>query len=84
MTFSNDLLIILKRQNVNFITSRQTLRQFTATTKDLFDVLEEKVEEEIGYDQWLASTKESLKNSKGPYWLGKSSVFNIKLVYHFN
>lgn len=46
----------------------------TSTNKDLFDILEEKVEEDIGYDQWLASTKEALKNSKGRFWIGKTSV----------
>lgn len=46
----------------------------TAPAKDLFDVLEEKVEEDIGYEQWLLNTKEALKNSKGRFWLGKSTV----------
>lgn len=46
----------------------------TLASKDLFDVLEEKVEEDIGYDQWVTNTKEALKNSKGRFWLGKSSV----------
>ena len=46
----------------------------TLPSKDLFEALEEKVEEDIGFDQWLASTKEGLKNTKGRYWLGKSTV----------
>lgn len=45
-----------------------------AASKDLFEVLEEKVAEDVGYEQWLASTKEALKNSKGRLWLGKNSV----------
>ena len=45
-----------------------------ALPKDLFEVLEEKIEEDIGYEQWLSNTKEALKNSKGRFWLGKSTV----------
>lgn len=45
-----------------------------SSSKDLFDVLEEKVEEDIGYDQWINNTKEALKTSKGRFWLGKVSV----------
>lgn len=53
----------------------------TAPAKDLFDVLEEKVEEDIGYEQWLLNTKEALKNSKGRFWLGKSTViFEINRI----
>lgn len=52
-----------------------SMRHFSAdASKDLFDVLEEKVEEDIGYEQWLASTKETFKNTKGRFWLGKNSV----------
>ena len=43
-------------------------------SKDLFEVLEEKIEEDIGYEQWLSNTKEALKNSKGRFWLGKLTV----------
>lgn len=51
------------------------LREFSAiNSKDLFDVLEEKIEEDIGYEQWLANTKEAFKNTKGRLWLGKNSV----------
>lgn len=61
----------LKLSNYNDI----LMRRFSATnSKDLFDVLEEKVEEDIGYEQWLASTKEAFKNTKGKLWLGKNSV----------
>ncbi len=46
----------------------------SSSSKDLFEVLEEKIEEDIGYDQWITNTKELLKNSKGRFWLGKSTV----------
>lgn len=48
-----------------------------APSEDLFEVLEEKVEEDIGYEQWLSKTKEALQTSKGRFWLGKSTV-NLK------
>ena len=55
--------------------SNNSLRKFSAVkSEDLFEVLEEKAEEDIGYEQWLASTKEALKNTKGRFWLGKNSV----------
>ena len=55
----------------------------TSCSDDLFDVLEEKTEENIGYDQWVANTKASLKNSKGRFWLGKSTVMNHYLNFNF-
>ena len=62
---------LLKLSNYHDI----TIRHFSAiASKDLFDVLEEKAEEDIGYEQWLASTKEAFKNTKGRLWLGKNSV----------
>jgi hypothetical protein len=62
---------LLKLSNYHDI----NLRHFSAAnSKDLFDVLEEKVEEDIGFEQWIASTKEAFKNTKGRLWLGKSSV----------
>lgn len=57
----------------------------TSSSKDLFEVLEEKAEEDIGYDQWLLKAKESLNNSKGRFWLGKSfvSIHLFKPIYLF-
>lgn len=49
-------------------------------SNDVFDILEEKVEEEIGYDQWLSNTKEALSKSKGKYWLGKTTVLMHTLI----
>lgn len=57
--------------NFNFI---KLIHSDKTSNKDLFDILEEKIEEDIGYDQWLASTKKALSNSKGRFWIGKNSV----------
>lgn len=55
-----------------------SMRYFSETSsKDLFEVLEEKIEEDIGYEQWFANTKEALNNSKGKFWLGKTTVSNL-------
>lgn len=55
-----------------------SLRYFSeSSSKDLFEVLEEKMEEDMGYEQWLTSTKAALNNSKGKFWLGKTSVRNL-------
>lgn len=47
---------------------------YSSSSKDIFDILEEKVEEDIDYDVWLKNTKKAMENSKGKFWLGKSSV----------
>lgn len=72
-------MLFLKLTELSGFKSRSSLlsiiRPYSETSKkDLFDILQEKVEEDVGYDQWLASTKEALTNSKGKFWLGKSSV----------
>lgn len=57
------------------------LRLFTTAPEksaDIFDALEEEVEQDVGYDEWLKSTKAALSTSKGRYWLGKTSVGSLE------
>lgn len=49
---------------------------------DIFDALEEEVEQDVGFDEWLKSTKAALSSSKGRFWLGKTSVRVVGETYY--
>jgi hypothetical protein len=60
------------------------LRVYTNSANDVFKVLEENDEEEVGFEQWLSNTKETFKTSKGRFWLGKRNVLSISIVLLLN